>query len=222
MDRSSPKNDESVNALWRIPVWFPDLDPVLLAQLKLYHSELIKFNAKLNLISRNTERDADEVHFADCILAARSMADVALDKPVYDIGSGNGLPGLVMALMRPQTQFFLLDSDSRKCEFLKHMIQVLKLSNCQVMNMRVESLGVGEVQFAVSRGFASISKSLLAVNRIFPRGSKFFHLKGNSWSTEIVEIPTQVISLWAPELVGEYSLPDSQARRAVVRTTKTG
>ncbi len=212
-----PKGD---NALWRIPEWFPNLEPTLLEQLHTYHRELLKFNVRLNLVSRNTEREADEIHFADCILAGQVMADVKLNKPVYDLGSGNGLPGLVLALMRPKSEFRLVESDSRKCEFLKHMIMVLKISNCAVMNVRLETLMKSDMEIAVSRGFANISKSLLAVNKGCTKGGRVYHMKGSNWSTEIGEIPTQIISLWSPELVGEYTLPDTQARRGVVCTTK--
>jgi hypothetical protein len=45
-------------------------------------------------------------------------------------------------------------------------------------------------------------------------------MKTTTWSTEIAEIPSQLCAMWAPELVGEYSLPHAQARRAVVATKK--
>lgn len=216
-DAAAPKGD---NALWRIPEWFPELDKVLVGRFQAYHSELLKFNSRLNLISRNSEREADEAHFADCILAAKAMNQVQFDKPVYDLGAGNGFPGLVLGLIHPKSEFRLVESDSRKAEFLKHMIAALKLTNCQVLNVRVETLLTSKMEIAVSRGFASISKALLAVNKGFTKGGRVYHMKGSAWSTEIAEIPTQLISLWSPELVGEYNLPDTQARRVVVCTTK--
>ncbi len=123
--------------------------------------------------------------------------------------------------MRPEAEFLLLESDSRKCEFLKHIVAALKLQNCKVMNVRLESLGASEISVAISRGFANISKSLLAVNKSFRSGGRFYHMKGSNWSTEVGEIPTQIVALWAPELVGEYNFPDTQVRRAVVCTTKS-
>jgi 16S rRNA (guanine527-N7)-methyltransferase len=209
---------ESDNALWRIPEWFATMDPSLAEALKTYHKELMKFNGRLNLISRSTEREADETHFADSLLAAELLLKSPLGKKVYDIGSGNGLPGLILAICKPDTEFALVESDARKCEFLKHMIHVLGLKNCQVMNVRIETLSGMDV--AISRGFASLSKALLTVNRMFNKGGKFYHLKGNNWSREIADIPSQLIAHWKPELIGEYSLPVSQVRRAVVCTTK--
>lgn len=208
------------NALWRIPTWFKDLEPQELESLHLYHSELLRFNVRVNLISRTTERDADETHFADSIYASRLIIPHLTKHPLYDIGSGNGLPGIVLGILKPDQEVFLVESDVRKCEFLKHLIHLLKLKNCAVMNVRLETLKGADMRLAVSRGFATISKTVLLVNKSFPPGGKFFHLKGSNWSTEIAEIPSQLISVWMPELVGEYSLPVSQARRAVVCTKK--
>lgn len=196
------------------------MDATSIERLHLYHGELLKFNSKLNLISRNTERDADEAHFADCILAAQTLAKVDLGANVYDIGSGNGLPGLLMAILSPKTTFHLVESDVRKAEFLKHVAHTLQLGNATVLNVRVESLPAGSITNAVSRGFASVSKACVAVSKVMASGGVFYHLKGNSWSTEIAEIPSQLMSQWAPELIGEYVLPVSQARRAVVATRK--
>lgn len=211
---------ESSNALWRIPEWFSDLSPRVLELAQAYHAELLKFNLKLNLISRNTERDADESHFADCLLAIRALAKVDLGSQVFDIGSGSGLPGLLLAITEPAREICLVESDGRKAEFLKHVAHTLALANVKVLNIRLETMAPYNVKVAISRGFASVSKTCLTCNKIFPVGARFYHLKGNNWSSEIAEIPSQLISVWSPELVGEYVLPVSQARRAVVCTAK--
>lgn len=126
-----------------------------------------------------------------------------------------------MAILHPQVPLRLVESDARKCEFLKHAAHTLKLTGVDVLNQRLEALSVVEPGTAgLSRGFASVSKTCLLANKIFPVGSTFFHLKGNSWSSEIAEIPSQLIAYWKPELVAEYTLPVSQARRGIVSTIK--
>lgn len=217
---TTPASADPNNALWRMKEWFPDLDPQIHQLLHVFHGELIKFNLRLNLISRATEREADEVHFADCLSAAQLISATGLNKPVYDIGSGNGLPGIILGILNPSLEIHLVESDSRKCEFLKHAIHVLKLPQVKVMNVRLESLKEANMSLGISRGFATIAKTVLACNKVFTKGGKFYHLKGPSWSREIADIPSQLISVWTPELVGEYSLPVSQGRRAVVCTTK--
>lgn len=217
------KHEENLkegNALWRISEWFPELTEGTLALLKTYQHELLRFNVRLNLIARSTERESDELHFADCILAAKIVLKAPLGAKVYDIGAGNGFPGIVLAILDSSREYHLVESDARKCEFLKHAAHHLGLKNVRVLNLRFENLAGEKVEFAISRGFASISKTLLACNRIFEIGGQFFHLKGSNWSSEIADLPSQLISVWTPQLIGEYTLPVSQARRAIVVTQK--
>jgi 16S rRNA (guanine527-N7)-methyltransferase len=208
------------NALWRLPEWIKTLPADRMDLLKSYHAELLKFNAKVNLISKNTEREADELHFADCVLASEIVFKYDLPKKVFDIGSGNGFPGLVFGILDQSREYILVESDSRKVEFLKHAINVLKLKNVVALNVRFETLASMSIEAAVSRGFASIAKTLLFSNKIFEKDALFLHLKGSNWSSEIAGLPSQLISVWHPELLGEYSLPGSQSRRAIVITQK--
>lgn len=214
------EKDKEGNALWRMDEWFPFLAPNVKEKVKAYHAELLKFNVRLNLVSRTTEREADEIHFADCLLASEIILKKDLGKQVYDIGSGNGMPGILLGIVDPKRQYFLVESDNRKCEFLKHVVHDLALENVTIMNARFENLVGTGIKVAISRGFASISKTLLICNKIFQPGGQFYHLKGSNWSSEIAELPSQIISVWSPELVGEYSLPATQAARAVIITQK--
>lgn len=212
------------NALWRIKTWFPDLDDSIANALKAYHAELLKYNLKLNLISRPTERDADEQHFADCISAVKVVLPKLEDaKEIFDLGSGNGLPGIVLGIFAksalPGLKVVLVDSDERKCEFLKHLAHSLELTNTQVLNSRIEDIKT-PMQFAINRGFASVSKTCLACKAITAVGGQVFHMKGSNWFREVGEMPSQLTAFWAPELVGDYSLPASQAKRAVLGTRK--
>ncbi len=214
------KTTEGNNALWRVPSWFPDLDAATLNALSHFHRELLKFNSKVNLISRNTERDADEQHFADCISAAFVLKGKGLSGVLFDFGSGNGLPGVVCAILLPNVRVKLVESDSRKVEFLKHLIAVLKLENAETLLSRIEAVSTDGASSVICRGFANVSKTVLACNRILKSGERIFHMKGSSWSTEIAAMPSQIVSGWAPELVGEYSLPVTQIRRSIVCTTR--
>ncbi len=212
------------NVLWRIDTWFPHLSDEQRSLLKGYHSELMKFNSKLNLIGRQTERDADEQHFSDCISACEIvLKNLGPVKEIYDLGSGNGLPGLVLSILaqsaRPDLKVLLVDSDERKCEFLKQVIFTLKLNHCEVLNKRVEDLG-NQVQAAITRGYASVTKVSLVCKDIVVAGGEVFHMKGSNWVREVGEMPSQLCAFWAPKLVGEYTLPVSQAQRAIVSTKK--
>jgi len=202
--------------------WYPELGAETLGALKAYNDELIKFNQTVNLIGVKTVPFADVIHFADCILASRIIFKNTTEKVIHDFGSGNGFPGLIMALLEPGRQFKLVEVDQRKAEFLKHMVSYLKLKNTEVLNQQVEAFPAGSIKTAVSRGFAPISKAILLSRKIFPVGGAYFHMKGEEWATEIAAIPTQLCSFWQPSLAGNYRLPVGEIQYAIVKTMKIG
>ena len=151
---------------WRIPEWFQGLSKEQLDALRVYHYELMHFNGRINLISPKSERNADLIHFSDSILAAQEiMKDDMGGYPIYDVGSGNGLPGMVLSILYPDQEVILLDSDSRKVEFLKHIIHRLGLKNVSTLNVRFEDIEEGSIHRVVSRGFANITKCLVAARK---------------------------------------------------------
>ncbi|MNJ91075.1 Ribosomal RNA small subunit methyltransferase G [compost metagenome] len=219
--KDNNKEQEAPIIYWRIDEWFPALSPELRARLKTYHEELIKFNRTLNLISPKTLFVADALHFADSIMASDIImkANPKIDK-IYDLGSGNGFPGMVFALLYPKVQVVLVDSDQRKCEFMGHMISALNLSNVQVLNKNIESIEENSVQYAMCRGLSSISKTLMITRKLIGKTGMLYHLKGEEWGIEVGEIPTQLCSMWSPSLVGEYKLPVGPVKFSVIKTDK--
>lgn len=215
------KEQEAPVIHWRIDEWFPDLSPDLRTRLKTYHEELIKFNRTVNLISPKTLFVADALHFADSILASQVIykANPKIDK-IFDLGSGNGFPGMVFALLYPQVQVVLIESDIKKVEFLKHLASMLRVGNCTVEHKTVESLAENSMQYVMARGFNSISKSILVARKGVAKGGAFYHLKSEEWGIEVGEIPTQLCSIWSPSLVGEYKLPIGAIKFSVVKTDK--
>lgn len=211
---------EATTIHWRIDTWFPDLDSDTRKKLKTFHEELLKANKSVNLISVKTIPQADAIHFADSIHASRIIHNNNSVNEIYDFGSGSGFPGIIYSLLYPKTKVHLVELDPKKAEFLKQCIITLGLKNTDVMIRAVESLPEKSIPFAMARGYASITKALLATRRLFPKGSRLFHLKSEEWATEVAQIPTQLCSFWTPSLAGEYKLPVGEIRFAVVKTDK--
>lgn len=215
------REQEAPVIAWRIDEWFPALSLETRSRLKTYHAELIKANRTVSLISPKTLFVADAIHFADSILASqtifRSNSNI---KKIYDLGSGSGFPGLVFAILYPQVHVVAVEADAKKCEFLNHIIKILGITNCIVENKSIEALPEGSVQFAMARGLASISKSILLTRKVIPKGGIFYHLKTEEWGIEVGEIPTQLCSIWSPSLVGEYKLPVGAVKFSIVKTDK--
>jgi 16S rRNA (guanine527-N7)-methyltransferase len=212
--------EAAITVNWRIPEWFPNLDAKHQEQLKALHGELLRFTKSVNLISVKTIANADAIHFADCILAADIISKAVKLDEIYDVGSGNGFPGLVFAILWPHVKIQMVEVDQRKAEYLKHCISFLGLTNANVLIRAVETLPEKSLQFAVSRGFASLAKSILSTRKVFKKGGMYFHLKGEEWANEIGSIPSQLCTFWSPSLVSEYKLPVGEITFAIVKTEK--
>lgn len=207
---------------YRIPDWFSDLDSNKLSSLRLFFDQLLKFNKVLNLVSPKTLPVTDLLHFADSIMACRIIHS-NMTKPghaIYDIGSGNGFPGLVFAILYNETKVVLVDSDSKKCDFLRHLVGLLKLTNVQVMCASAETLPENSIHYAMSRGFATIPKAILTLRKQVIKGGVYFHLKTDEWGMEVTQIPPQLCSIWSASLVSNYKLPIGSIPFSVVKTDK--
>jgi 16S rRNA (guanine527-N7)-methyltransferase len=205
---------------WRIDQWFPKLAPETHASLRTLHKELLFFNSKINLISPKTVKTADLTHIADGILGSQAVLQRASSEEIYDIGSGNGIPGIVLAILAPSKKFILVDSDTRKIEYLRHCISRIGLRNCTVLCSRLEDLPAGTIRCAASRGFASISKTLLLARRASADNCEFYHFKGPAWSSEVASIPSQIMAAWAPIHACDYPLPLGESIMSIVLTKK--
>ncbi len=206
---------------WKILEWFQDLKPDEATALAAYDAQIKKFNTTLNLVSTKAATDLDNLHFADCLLACRIfLKQPRQGEKVYDLGSGNGFPGLVLSILDRSLPVVLVEADVRKSEFLKHVIHTLGLKSCEVLTQTIESLPKGSIQTAICRGLAPLSRSLVIARSCVAAGGCIYHMKSEEWASEIAQIPTQICSYWNPELVAEYRLPLGEIRYALVRTER--
>lgn len=214
-DEEQPKID-----YWRLATWFPSLKESQLAEFKILRDELLKFNKAVSLISTMSEEKIDQVHFADSILGWNIMSKHMRYKEIHDIGSGNGFPGLIIALLERDLQVSLVESDGRKCEFLKFMVQKLELQNVHVLNKRLESIPAGTIKAGVVRGFANLPKTLLSVRKLLAVEGHIFHFKGPEWSSELAGLPQQLCSIWTTDHLADYRLPESIAVHTILVSKK--
>lgn len=206
---------------WRITEWYPHLKQHHVKLKKLF-DELGRYNQALNLISARTLPIADAIHFADSILGSELILSKNPNiKEIYDVGSGNGFPGIVFGLLYPNIQVNLVDVDIRKCEYLKATSHLLGLTNVTVINKSVEALAEGSIDYCMSRGFANISKSVLLMRKIVKPNGIYFHFKTEEWPKEVAEMPTALCSFWFPELLGDYKLPIGEIKFSIVKTTRS-
>ncbi|AHI07374.1 glucose inhibited division protein B [Bdellovibrio bacteriovorus W] len=221
MENSSEQSAPTIH--WRLQEWFQDIDLHTQAQLKTFQEELIKANRTISLIGPKTVFFADAIHFSDSILGYRTIVQShSLAGDIFCVGTGSGFPGIVISILDPQKKVIILESDSRKIEFLNSVINSLKLTNTSVLNKSLDQMADGSVQTVIARGFGSISKAIMLGRKSVAKGGVFFHFKGEEWGVELSEIPTQLCSLWSPSLVGDYKLPIGNMKFSVIKTDKIG
>jgi 16S rRNA (guanine527-N7)-methyltransferase len=205
---------------WRLLEWFKDLSADQNNLLKKYNTELGKFNNALGLISPKTYPLADVIHFADCISASRMIYKDSMPSEIMDLGSGNGFPGVVFAILYPDVKVIILDRDSRKIDFLTRACGELGLKNISFRCEGIETIQQGSLNCVMTRGFAPIPKAILALRRAFKRGGSLYMLKSEEWATEVANIPSQLCTFWLPSLVGDYKLPIGEVQYSIVKLLK--
>ena len=106
-----------------------------LDQLLAYHGLIGKWNKVYNLSAIRDPIESIKKHFLDSL----SIVNFIQPGMLLDVGSGAGLPGIVIAIMKPKTKVFTIDSVGKKCRFMQTVKTELSLENLTVVNNRVES-----------------------------------------------------------------------------------
>jgi 16S rRNA (guanine527-N7)-methyltransferase len=119
---------------------FPELEGETLSQLLRYESALLEWNQKVNLVSRKDTAQALPLHLLHCLAFTRVIEPPVNGTHFVDVGSGGGLPGLVLAIVWPQAQFTLVDSVQKKMGAVAEMASLLGLANVATHWGRAEEL----------------------------------------------------------------------------------
>ena len=163
---------------------FPPFSKEALGKLELYHDLLISWQKKYNLVGPSTLKDIWERHFIDSAQLFSLLPLEHKEKPIYDIGSGAGFPGMVLAIMG-RKDIVLCESSSKKCIFLE---EVKNKTNTNVIidNIRAESLPSCSATAIMARAVTSLSGLLnLSIPILAKKGVCIFP-KGINWKKELL------------------------------------
>lgn len=153
------------------------------ARLDTYTALLRKWNASINLVARSTVNDLENRHVADCLQLAPFATDV--DKWL-DMGTGAGLPGLVVAASEPELEVTLIESDQRKAAFLREAARQMKL-DVNIRCARIETEPNPVFDIVSARALAPLSQLFtLALPWLKPGGRCIF-MKGARLQSELDE-----------------------------------
>jgi 16S rRNA (guanine527-N7)-methyltransferase len=177
-------------------------------QLVAYVDMLNKWNKAYNLTS---VRDPNEMlvrHILDSIVVAPHLQG----ERFIDVGTGPGLPGIPLSIVRPESHFTLLDSLGKRVRFLRQVQHELKLENIEPVQSRVEDFP-SEPPFdgVISRAFASLNDMVSWCKHLPGQNGRFYALKGLVPEDEIAQLPSgfsveNITKLRVPQLEGERHL----------------
>jgi len=165
------------------------LSQIQLNQFEIYYNELLKWNPKANLISKNDESRIVERHFLESALLSL-LNEFQGGLSVLDLGTGGGFPGIPLQIVTPDLQLTVLDSKRWKGLFLKHLIEVLELQNTEVLCERAEAAAENEeyrnrFDRVVCRAVTDLS-ALYRLSRPFLKsGGNLVALKGSRLNNEL-------------------------------------
>jgi 16S rRNA (guanine527-N7)-methyltransferase len=149
-------------------------------KLRIYVEILLKWNKKINLISKNTIPDIWMRHIVDSAQISKFLEKK--QQIILDIGSGAGLPGIILGIIGMEN-IILVESDERKTSFLQEASRLLSL-NLEIINDRVENLFIAS-DVIVSRGFSALDNMLDKTKKI--QYSRILLLKGKNAELEIAD-----------------------------------
>ena len=173
--------------------YFPNLTAIQKEQFEkldfLYHD----WNEKINVISR---KDIDAL-YTKHILHSLGIAKIIKFEPgtyVLDVGTGGGFPGIPLAILFPETRFYLIDVIAKKIKVVQAVAEGLELKNVKAEQMRAENVK-GDFDFIVSRAvtnmpdFVSWVKTKIKKNNKHELKNGILYLKGGDLTEELKDFP---------------------------------
>jgi len=182
------------NNLELILKYFPDLTPIQIEQFTKLYDLYIDWNSKINVISR---KDIEEL-YSRHVLHSLGIAKVIHFQPgasILDVGTGGGFPGIPLAILFPEAQFYLIDIIAKKIKVVQEVAKGLGLKNVKAEQKRAE-LVREEFDFIVSRAvtnmpdFVKWTKDKTKKNAVHELKNGILYLKGGDLTEELAAYKT--------------------------------
>ncbi|QKQ24660.1 16S rRNA (guanine(527)-N(7))-methyltransferase RsmG [Candidatus Ruthia endofausta] len=173
------------------------------SKLMNYLELVIKWNKTYNLSAIRTMKQGIYKHLLDSL----SIITHIKDKPLLDVGSGAGLPGIVISIMKPDLSVTVLDTVGKKCRFMQFVKTQLQLENLNIINHRVENYQIescfGQI---ISRAFSEVEKILKLTQHLLCDNGEYLLMKGTGFQQETLPHGIDVQPLCVPEVLGKRYL----------------
>jgi len=181
--------------------YFPDLTDVQKDQFRRLMPLYREWNEKINVISR---KDIENLYI-NHVLHSLGIAKMTSFNPgadILDVGTGGGFPGIPLAILFPETRFYLVDSIGKKITVVKNVAEGIGLKNVRAEQIRAEQVK-GEYDFIVSRAVTRLKEFYSWIHRKVKKQSSHslyngvLYLKGGDLDEELAELkkPHQILEL---------------------------
>jgi 16S rRNA (guanine527-N7)-methyltransferase len=195
-----------------------DLADDQIAQLLGYLDLIAKWNKVYNLTAVRDPAEMLTHHLLDSLAVVQPLRRHTGGKParLLDVGSGAGLPGVVIAICCPEIQVDCVDAVAKKAAFIQQAAAALKLANLRGLHARVETLS-GPYEVVSSRAFASLGDFVTLSAQVLADGGAWMGMKGKAPEAEIAALPPQAQVFHVEQL----DVPGLEAERCIVWLKKT-
>jgi len=185
-------------------------------QLLAYGTLMLKWNKVYNLTALRDPTSVLTHHLLDSLAAVAPLQREWAGKgKLLDVGSGGGLPGVVIAIMRPDLEVSCLDAVAKKAAFVQQVAAELELPNLRALHARVESLA-GSYEVISSRAFASLPDFFNGSMNLLAPGGVWLAMKGKVPTDELAVLPKGVSVFHVEQL----TVPGLDAERCIVWARK--
>lgn len=186
------------------------LDEAQCNKLLDFVSLLQKWNGVYNLTAVREPMQMMTQHLLDSLAALPAFEG---KRNILDVGAGGGLPGIVLAIARPDMQVSLIDTVQKKTAFLTQVKSELGLSNVTVHSGRVEKLqGVEKFDAITSRAFSELNDFIRLSEHLMKEGGIYIAMKGVIPKDEIASVPPG----WKVKEIVPLKVPGMQAERHLI------
>ena len=185
--------------------------PQIISKLLIYKELLIKWNNSFNLTSvKNTEIVTH--HFLDCLAVIPFIKSSTL----LDVGTGAGLPGIVIAIVNPDIKISLIDKVGKKITFIKRIIAELEIKNIETYHDRVELLSSEEkYDGIISRAFSNMEVFIKSTKHLIKSRGVWYGMK----SKKILD--DEMVNINDPWALEKLDVPFLQAERYLVKVSSS-
>ena len=185
--------------------------PQVISKLLIYKELLIKWNRSFNLTSIKN-REVVTHHFLDCL----SIIPFIRSSSLLDVGTGAGLPGIIIAIVKPDIKVSLIDKVGKKIAFIKRVVAELEIKNIDTYHDRVELLTSEEkYDGIISRAFSNMDDFIKSTKHLIKSQGVWYGMKSKKILND------EMININQPWTLEKLDVPFLDAERYLVKVSNS-